>query len=101
MAVRPVLHILVAVMLGVQLAGLGRVVSGVGGVAAGHVGVMARRLGVAGPVMAGRFAMMARGLLVMVGGVDMVVVRGVGRSHAASSGWRVGGLAAAKAALAP
>jgi hypothetical protein len=73
-----------AVVLGVQLAGLGRVVGRVGRVAGGHMGVVSGKLSVAGRVVGGRFAVVFRSRLMVVGGVSMVFVR-VMRRHGIAS----------------
>ena len=61
-------------MFGVDLARLGGMMRRMRGVAGGHVGVMAGRFGVAVRVVFGRFAMMAGGVFVMVGGAGVMFV---------------------------
>jgi hypothetical protein len=68
-------------VVGVQLAGLGRMVVRVGGVAGGDMGVVARRLDIARLVMGGGFTMVLGGFLVVVGRLAVVFVRVVCRSH--------------------
>jgi hypothetical protein len=64
------------VQVGVQLAGFGGVVGGVDGVARGDLGVMAGQLDVAVGVVLSRFAMVARGVLVVFGCGVVVFVDG-------------------------
>jgi hypothetical protein len=66
-------------MLGVDLARLGGVVNGVGGMTRRDVRVVPGRFGIAFGVVLGRFAMMARRVFMMVGGLLVMfvcVVRG-------------------------
>jgi hypothetical protein len=70
-----------AMMLGVQLAGLIGVVCGMRGVTGGNVGMMARRLGVARFMVGGGFAVVLGGQIVVIGGVVMVLVSVVRRVH--------------------
>jgi len=70
-----------AVMLGMQLAGLVGVVGGMRGVTSGDMGMMARRLGVARFMVGGGFAVVLGGQIVVIGGVGMVLVSVVRRVH--------------------
>jgi hypothetical protein len=71
----------VAVMLGMQLAGLVGVVGGMRRVTGGDVGMMARRLGVARFMMGGGFAVVLGGQIVVIGRVGVVLVSVVRRVH--------------------
>jgi hypothetical protein len=70
-----------AVMFGVQLARLGRVMIGVGRMAGGDVGMMASGFRIAGFVVRGGFAVMLSRFLVVVGSLAVVFVCVMGRGH--------------------
>jgi hypothetical protein len=76
-------------MLGVQLAGLFRMVLGVQMVAVRRMGVVRRGFRLFVPVLLGRLAVMVSRLLVMLGGVLVVLRDLVGVAHGGtSSKWR-------------
>jgi hypothetical protein len=66
------------VVFGVELAGFVRMMNRVGGVAGGDVGMMARGLDIAGFMVRSGFAVVFGRLLVVVGGVFVVFLRGMG-----------------------
>jgi len=72
--------VVIAVVFGVQLAGLGGVVRRMNRVTGRHMAVMAGGFGFAGMVGLGGVAVMRGGLFVMLGRVGVVLV-GVVRSH--------------------
>ena len=76
---------MMAVMLGMRLAGFGGMVMGVMAVARRGVGMMGRGLGILVFIMLGGFAVMMRGLFVVIGGVVMMLAGGVFVRHGASS----------------
>jgi hypothetical protein len=71
----------VAVMLGVQLAGFHGVMGRVSGVAGGDLGVVSGHFDFAFGVQLCRFAVVARRMVVMIGGVGVVIVDSVFGRH--------------------
>jgi hypothetical protein len=63
---------MIAVMMRMRLAGFRAVMRGVGAMAGRAVGVMRRRLVIVFVIVTGSFAMMLRGLFVVIGGVRVM-----------------------------
>jgi hypothetical protein len=75
-------------MLGVMTACLGVMFFGVAGMAVGAVSVVRRLFVIAGFVVLGGFAVMLRGMLVVLGGLVMVVFDAFVVAHVRSPGWQ-------------
>jgi hypothetical protein len=70
-----------AVMMGVRLAGLGRVMMGVMAMARRGMGMMCRRIGIFLFIMLGGFAVMMRRLFMMFGGGMVMAAGGMFLRH--------------------